>query len=292
MQELVVPADESAKKLENFLKKRFPIGYVRKLFRKNGIRLNGQRAKASDAARSGDRIQLYIPFDEGVTRPAARRLLDTIRVIYEDESLLVIAKPAGLAVHEGKTISRSESLAGFIERNYRGQSFQPKLAHRLDKDTSGLVLLAKQQKTLEILEDQFASGKVDKEYLCLVAGRLRADEGHIDAPLPGRTGKLVRAVTGYRVMRRFADTSLLKVSLETGRLHQIRLHLAHLGHPVVLDEQHGDFNFNRRFRKTYGLKRQFLHAAKLAITWGERRYNWSAALPEDLAATLKALQND
>ncbi|MGH7817656.1 MAG: pseudouridine synthase, partial [Candidatus Binatia bacterium] len=137
MQEIIVPAAEAAKKLENFLKKTFSIGYVRKIFRKNGVRLNGQRARAEDAIQAGDRIQLYIPFESQKSKPTQSSSLLDIDLVYEDDSLLVINKPAGLAVHEGKTISKRDAVVGFIDRKFRESEFRPKLAHRLDKDTSG-----------------------------------------------------------------------------------------------------------------------------------------------------------
>ena len=291
MQEIVVPAGEAAKKLENFLKKKFPIGYVRKLFRKNGIRLNSQRAKPDDTLRAGDRIYLYIPFESQASKPTPRSCQPAIEIIHEDDSLLVVDKPAGLAVNEAKTVSKSESLAGFIERKYQERQFSPKLVHRLDKDTSGLIIFAKNESALAELESQFENGKVAKEYLCLVVGRVPNIEGKIDFPLPGRDGNPVRAVTRYRIVKRFSETTLVRVNIETGRLHQIRLHFAKLGYPVVMDDQHGDFNFNKRFRKAYGLKRQFLHAAKLAVDCNGKRHHWTAPLAEDLAKTLELIED-
>ena len=291
MLEIVVPAGEGAKKLENFLKKKFPIGYVRKLFRKNGIRLNGQRAKPDNALRAGDRIQLYIPFELQASKPAHSSSHRPVEIIHEDESLLVVDKPAGLAVTEGKTVSKLESLAGFIERKYQERKVRPKLAHRLDKDTSGLIVFAKNESALAELESQFENGNVAKEYLCLVVGRVPNIEGKIDFPLPGRDGNLVRALTRYRIVKRFSETTLVRVNIETGRLHQIRLHFAKLGYPVVLDDQHGDFNFNKRFRKAYGLKRQFLHAAKLAVDFNGKRHHWTAPLAEDLEKTLELIED-
>jgi len=132
--------------------------------------------------------------------------------------------------------------------------------------------------------------KIDKEYLALVIGRLPDNEGKIDLPLPGRDGNPVRALTRYKVVHRFSETTLLCVHIETGRLHQIRLHFAKLGHPVVMDDQHGDFAFNKRFRKDFGLKRQFLHAGKLAINFDGKRHNWTAPLAEDLAQTLGLIE--
>ena len=214
------------------------------------------------------------------------------QIIYADGDLYVVDKPAGLAVTEGKTVSKLESLAGFIERKYQERKVRPKLAHRLDKDTSGLIVFAKNESALAELESQFENGNVAKEYLCLVVGRVPNIEGKIDFPLPGRDGHLVRAVTRYRIVKRFSETTFMRVNIETGRLHQIRLHFAKLGYPVVLDDQHGDFNFNKRFRKEYGLKRQFLHAAKLAIDFNGKRQNWTAPLAEDLARLLKIMEGD
>jgi 23S rRNA pseudouridine955/2504/2580 synthase len=291
MREIIVGPAQAAKKLENFLKKEFPIGYVRKLFRKNGVRLNGMRAKPDDPICANDRVQLFIPFEAQHSRQAKTSSLPAIEIIYEDETLLVINKPAGLAVHEGKTVSRANTLAGWVERTYKDKAHRPLLVHRLDRDTSGLLLLAKNEKALAELEKQFETAKIDKEYLALVIGRLSNDEGKIDLPLPGRDGNPVRALTRYRVVKRFSETTLVRVNIETGRLHQIRLHFAKLGHPVVMDDQHGDFAFNKNFRKHFGLKRQFLHAGKLAINFAGKRHHWTAPLAEDLAQTLKLIED-
>jgi RluA family pseudouridine synthase len=286
MREIVVPRQESAKKLEIFLRKEFPTGYVRKLLRKNGVRINGRRAKAEDLVHTGDRVQLYIEFEK---RTEAASTTNPIDVIYEDDSLLVINKPPGVAVHEGKTVRKRDSVLGILESQYRGEKIRPQLVHRLDKDTSGLLLIAKNPATAKELESRFEQGDVDKEYLCLIAGRLPFFDGKIDLPLPGREGNLVHALTQYRVLKRFSDTTLVRVKIETGRFHQIRLHFAKLGYPVVMDEQHGDFAFNRRFRKYFGLKRQFLHAEKLALEHAGKSHQWAAPLPRDLDQTLKKL---
>ncbi len=289
MREIVLPAKETAKKVENFLKKEFPIGYVRKLFRKNGVRINGRRAKEDDVVRAGDRIQLYVPFAASKKIPAPGTSAPSIETIFEDNALLVINKPAGLAVHEGKTVSKRESILGILETRFRGAAIVPHLIHRLDKDTSGLLIVAKNQPTADELESVFESGAVGKEYLCLVVGRLPSNEGKIDFPLPGREGNPVHALTRFRVLKRFSETTLARVQIETGRLHQIRLHFAELGYPVVMDDQHGDFGFNKRFRKQYGLKRQFLHAEKLKIKYGGKQWEWSAPLAGDLKQVLSRL---
>jgi 23S rRNA pseudouridine955/2504/2580 synthase len=288
-EEIVLAADEAPKKLENFLKKRFPVGYVRRLFRKSGIRLNGKHPKPDDIVRGGDRILFYIPFETKVAPRGPLGVAAKMKLIFEDDALLVIDKPAALAVHEGKTVAKRDSVLGILESRYRGKGVSPRLVHRLDKDTSGLLLVAKNAKLAQELESRFESGGVGKEYLCLLAGRLAENEGVIDSPLPGREGNEVPATTRFKVEKRFSDTTLARVRIDTGRMHQIRLHFAKLGFPVVMDDQHGDFAFNKRFRKEMGLKRQFLHAAALTMDYRGKKRSWTAPLPNDLARTLELL---
>src|SRR3972149_10097507 len=180
-EEIVLAADETPKKLENFLKKRFPIGYVRKLFRKSGIRLNGKHPKPDDVIRAGDRILFYIPFETGAPSPRPAISVARIEIIFDDDSLLVIDKPAGLAVQEGRTIKKRDSVLGILESHYREKGITPKLVHRLDKDTSGLLVVAKDQKNADQLESLFETRQVEKVYLCLPAGRLPQNEGVIDS---------------------------------------------------------------------------------------------------------------
>jgi len=289
MREIALPDNETVKKLENFLKKQFPIGYVRKLFRKNSVRLNGRRAKPEDLVRAGDRIQLYIDFEKPAETFKPRPALTKLDIIYEDNALLVLNKRAGIAVHEGKTIGKRESVLGILETQYRDRGIKPQLVHRLDKDTSGLLLVAKNPESAKELESCFETGAVEKEYLCLLVGRLPNNEGKIDFPLPGRGGNPVRALTRYRVVKKFSEVTLVRAAIETGRLHQIRLHFAKLGYPVVMDDQHGDFGFNKRFRKAYGLKRQFLHAEILKIKTKGKLLEWTVPLATDLGEILRLL---
>ncbi len=290
--EIIVPQNEEPKRLENFLKKRFPIGYVRKLFRRNGVRLNGGRPGPNQIAHPGDRVTLYLPFEK---RPGTAVKKGPERggfeILFEDEDILVLNKHAGITVHEGKGILKQQSLLGMLEATYRPRGIIPKLVHRIDKETSGLLVVAKRDAAAEELEKKFAGGEVEKEYLALVLGRLHPKEGRIDFPLPGREGSFVPALTRYQVERELPGTSLVRVKMETGRMHQIRLHFAKLGHPVVMDDRHGDFAFNNRFRKAHGLKRQFLHAQSIAFEHRGQKRKWTAPLPEDLAMTLKSLES-
>jgi len=288
--EIVIPQTEAPKRLENFLKKRFPIGYVRKLFRKSGIRLNGRRSGPDELARPGDRITLFIPFEEK-PRSNARPTPSPrgFKILFEDDDILIINKQAGIAVHEGKEILKRHSLLGMLEAAYRSRGIVPRLVHRIDKETSGLLAVAKKTHVAEDLEKRFAAGEVEKEYLALVVGLLAAREGSIDFPLPGREGSRVSALTHYRVEREYSQATLVRVRMETGRMHQVRLHFAKLGHPIVMDVKYGDFAFNRQFRKTHGLKRQFLHASTIALEYRGKKRKWTAPLPDDLAQTLRSL---
>ena len=287
--EFVLPIGETPKRLENYLKKQFPIGYVKKLFRRNGIRLNGRHPRPDDLVKAGDSIRIYFPFRADVPRLPAPGSAP-ITVVFEDDMLVVVIKPPGIAVHEAKNISKQRSLIGILEAKYRPQGIVPELVHRLDKDTSGLLLVAKRASVAATLKRCFESGNVSKEYLCLVAGRLDRPEGMIDSPLPGREGYPVRARTHFKVEKIFSTTTLLRARIDTGRLHQIRLHFAKQNHPVVMDAQHGNFNFNRHFRKAYGLKRQFLHASMVSLEYRGKKRCWTADLPDDLARTLKLLE--
>ncbi|HEY1268039.1 MAG TPA: RluA family pseudouridine synthase [Candidatus Binatia bacterium] len=286
-QEIVISAGEAPKRLENFLKKRFNIGYIRKLFRKNGVRLNGKRAAPEDTARPGDRIQLFIPYEK--SKPGARPAGE-LEIVFEDDDILVLNKPAGVAVHEGKGILKRDTVIGRLEAAYRPQKIAPKLVHRIDKDTSGLLVAAKNDETAERLESLFETGDVEKEYLALVAGNLPAKRDTIDTPLPGREGRQVAAMTHYKVESEFPGAALARVRIDTGRMHQIRLHFAAIHHPVIMDDEHGDFAFNKEFRKKFGLKRQFLHAAMIAFEHRGKMRKWTAELPEDLRRTLERLE--
>jgi 23S rRNA pseudouridine955/2504/2580 synthase len=293
VQDIPIGSAESSKKLENFLKRRFPIGYVRKLFRKNGVRLNGRRAKPDDLINPGDRLELYIPFDQNLGQQSGSvTRQNELEIIFEDEGIIVINKPAGIAVHEAKGILKQRSLLGLLEVKYRSQGVTPRLVHRLDKETSGVLLAAKNPETARKLEEAFANDHVKKEYLCLLVGRVPRNEGAIESPLPGREGKPVRALTRFAVTRTFSETTLVRVHIATGRMHQIRRHFAQYGYPVVMDDQHGDFSFNKRFRKATGLRRQFLHASMVTLEYRGRQRRWQAALPADLSKTLEWLALD
>lgn len=245
---------------------------------------------------AGERIEVVIP----AARPA--RLLPEhvpLSVVYEDGELLVVDKPPGLAVHPGAgrqtgtlvhaLIAHCPDLPGI------GGEQRPGIVHRLDKDTSGLLLVAKTEASLRALQAQIQVRTARRDYLALVHGRVARDEGTVDAPIgrdPRRRTRMAvvasgrRAVTNYRVAERFPDATLLEIRLGTGRTHQIRVHCASLGHPVVGDRVYG------RGANPWGLRRQALHAFRLTFAHpvSGAEMTLTAPLPRDMAAALEALR--
>jgi 23S rRNA pseudouridine1911/1915/1917 synthase len=232
-----------------------------------------------------------------------------IDIVYEDETLVVVNKPAGLVVHPASG-TPSGTLANALAYHFQqlpdgGSGVRPGIVHRLDRDTSGLLVVAKTEAALENLSDQFRDRTVFKSYLALVHGRVSSNSGKIDQPLArdpaNRTRMAVvragrNALTLYRVKRSYDRFTLLDVELKTGRTHQIRVHLMWLKHPVVGDETYGagrdntirDPQLRARIRN---LKRQFLHAEKLGFTHPETNefVKFEAPLPAELSAFLEIL---
>lgn len=300
-----IDAERAGQRLDNYLLgelKGVPRSHVYRLIRSGQVRVNSGRTSPSYRLKAGDRVR--VP-PVGV-RPAARSAatpdrLDWLgeRIIHEDARILVLDKPAGLAVHGGSGVS-----LGVIEalRLLRPECKDLELAHRLDRDTSGCLLLAKRRSALRVLHELLREGQVDKRYLTLVKGRWPEDATEIDAPLVTRrvggearvkvdeSGKEARS--SFRVVDRFGKTAtLLEVSIDTGRTHQIRVHAQHAGHPVAGDERYGDEDFDD-YLKSFGLKRMFLHAHSVSFDWPEsgEPFSASAPLPEDLRAVLTALE--
>lgn len=190
-----------------------------------------------------------------------------IACLYEDEEILVLDKPPGLAVQPGTGVKTS--LLDAVERDY---GFKPFLVHRLDKETTGLIIVARDSRAASRWTQAIGSREVEKRYRAVCAGSLPGSSGRLSAPLSIR-GEAVEADTGYRVLARFGsemgqELSFLELDLGTGRTHQIRLHLAGAGAPILGDDRHGDFALNKRLRKEYGLRRLLLLAWRLVLPGG------------------------
>lgn len=275
---LCIDDGTAGQRLDNFLfrhLKGVPKSRIYRMLREGELRVNGRRAQPDYRLQEGD--ELRIP----PIRVAAREQVDAgtppgesllQRVIYRDDSLLVIDKPAGQAVHGGSGVS-----LGVIEqlrRELPGQRFL-ELAHRLDRETSGVLVLALKRSALLELHRMLREGETGKTYLALALGQWRDPVRHVKLSLRkylNEEGERRVAVdpagqhahTIFRLRRRFAGYSLLEAELKTGRTHQIRVHLAASKHPIVLDEKYGDVEQNRLLKRQ-GLKRMFLHAARLEM---------------------------
>jgi 23S rRNA pseudouridine1911/1915/1917 synthase len=258
---------------------------IQRLTRSQGIRLNRRPTFLARKVREGDVVAARLAGTEEERLPPVEMHLE---VVHEDADLLVVGKPPFLLVHPTSP-EQDRTLAHGVAFHYRARGLAAKVrpVHRIDRDTSGLVLFAKTQHAHHQLDRQLREGTLRREYLALVHGSVERDEGEIDAPI-GRHGRHPhlravdpageRALTRYRVEERYPEATLLRLVLDTGRTHQIRVHLAHAGHPVIGDRQYGG-------RVVGGLARQALHAARLAFrhpTSGEEM-GFELELPEDLA---------
>ena len=287
-------AEKSGVRLDKFVSEKLPElsrTLAKKLITDGYIAVNDQVAKASYKLNSGDRLTIRIPPPMPSCLTAENIPLN---IIYEDKDLLVVDKPAGMTVHPapghpGHTLVNA-ILAYFPDLPTSGNLMRPGIVHRLDRDTSGLMLVAKNSVALNNLANQFKARAVVKVYLVLVRGHLSPESGFIDAPIGRdlRNRKRMAIVaegrearTEYRVIKYVGDCTLLEVRLETGRTHQIRVHLSAIGYPVVGD-------------KTYGVKsallsRQFVHACRLGFklpSTGEY-VEFESELPTDLEQALK-----
>ena len=273
---LLEVGDESAgQRIDNFLlriAKGVPKSHIYRILRSGEVRVNKGRIGADYKLVLGDVVR--VPPIRIAQAPIGKAAVPAreFDVVFEDDAIIVIDKPAGVAVHGGSGVS-----FGVIEqlRRARPQAKLLELAHRLDRETSGLLLVAKKRSALTCLHDMFRDGDINKRYLALVKGRWLNTLQHVRLPLHkylteagerrvnvSPAGKEAHSIV--RLVARWQNFSLVEVELKTGRTHQIRVHLAHLGYPLAGDDKYGDFSLNKDLQKA-GLKRMFLHAAKLSL---------------------------
>lgn len=303
-----VGADFAGQRLDNFLLRELagvPRSRVYRLLRRGEVRVNGKRKQADYRLEAQDEVRLP-PLRDAPARdgPAGRvpdALIATVRraIVHEDARLLVLDKPAGLAVHGGSGLA-----FGAIEALRALRPDEPlELVHRLDRETSGCLLVARTRAALRATHALLREGAVEKHYATLLAGRWRLGRKTIDAPVQTdareggerkvrvhRAGKI--AVSVFTPVAQFRNlAALMDVSIRTGRTHQIRVHAAFAGHPVAGDDKYGDREFNARLR-ALGLKRMFLHASSVAFRWPDtgQAFRAEAPLPAELAAVTERLR--
>ncbi len=299
---VVVDERHSAQRVDNFLLRELkgvPRSHVYRLLRGGEVRVNSRRVEATYRLQPGDRVRIP-PVRRGTppARAAPGPRETGFPVVFEDDALLVIDKPAGVAVHGGSGVS-----FGVIERlrAERPHARFLELVHRIDRETSGLLALAKKRTALLAFHAALREGRVTKRYLALVKGAWRQPARDVVLPLrrlvTAAGERRVRVEQGgqasrtqFRLKDRGGGYSLLEATLDTGRTHQIRVQLAHLGFPVAGDDKYGDFELNRRLAKQ-GLKRMFLHAHQLAFDHPltGAPIELAAPLPADLARFVRGL---
>jgi len=294
---LEVGEESDGQRLDNFLLRHLkgvPKSHVYRVVRSGEVRVNSGRIKPDYRLQVGDKIRVP-PVRVSEPRPSKAKPL-YLPVVFEDASLIVIDKPSGVAVHGGSGVS-----FGVIEslRAERPQAKFLELAHRLDRDTSGLLMIAKKRSALVELHRMLRDGEVDKAYLAVVKGSWDRKETELRESLHKyvnaqgerrvsvqEDGKV--AITKVKPVKRAAQASLLELRLMTGRTHQIRVHLAHAGHPVLGDDKYGDFPLNRALAKE-GVKRLFLHASRLSFQHPlqKEKLSFESKLPEEMDAFAK-----
>ncbi|WP_434778657.1 RluA family pseudouridine synthase [Neisseria sp. Ec49-e6-T10] len=302
---LSITSEDEGQRLDNFLfrvLKGVPKSHIYRIIRSGEVRLNKKRAKVTDRLNNGDEIR--IPPIRIAHKTDTQKFIPNrqFSVVYEDDFLLVIDKPAGVAVHGGSGVN-----FGVIEqlRKNRPQARYLELVHRLDRETSGLLMIAKKRSTLVKLHEYLRQHTPKKEYIALGVGQWNPSDKHVKLPLfkfqNTQGEKFVKvdqnkgqyAHTVFEPMTSFDDFTLLNITLKTGRTHQIRVHMQALGHPIAHDEKYGDFELNKQLEKQ-GLKRMFLHAHSLTLPHpvsGEEVV-FHAPLPQELLDFLETLKKN
>lgn len=297
-----VAEDRDGQRIDNFLigqLKGVPKSLIYRILRTGQVRINGKRAKQGVRLHAGDQVRIppvRTAEPGGGAMPPAAMIEQVERaIVFEDREFLVIDKPSGIASHGGSGVT-----FGAIELLRAARPDETiELAHRLDRDTSGVLVFAKKRSALTGLQDLIRENQTTKQYLALLKGHTHKARFDVNAPLRKSIlqggERMVRvaedgkpSLTRFHIVDIFAEASLAEVTLFTGRTHQIRVHAQHIGHPLAGDEKYGEKGFNQNMRG-FGLKRLFLHAARFEFELDGKSYSFSAPLAADLAAVLDAL---
>ena len=322
MLELKITSQNDGQRIEKFVRKTLneaPLSYIYKAFRKKDIKVNGHWVRKDHVLHKGDVVRIYVTDAqlEDFHKPKELKKAEfPYEIIYEDENIFIANKPAGILVYGDEMEKRNtltEKVRAYLclkgEYDPSSSSFAPSPAHRLDRNTSGCVIYGKTDAALKALEELFKEREgIKKTYLALCAGSLDGS-GLIDKPLKKDSASgMVKvasieegaknALTEWRALEKFGSCTLVECLLLTGRTHQIRVHMASIGHPLIGDAKYGDFALNKAFRARYGVSRQFLHAEKASFgeLTGPLAYlsgrEFEAALPKDKEEVLKSLRSE
>ena len=315
---LKITLKDANQRVDKYVKKYLneaPLSFIYKLFRKKDVKINKHWVKENYILQEGDELAIYIS-DQQLEEFNKPKEIEKVNlnhpIIYEDENILIVDKPRGLLVHgdeNEKVVTLANEVINYLyfkgEYDPKEKGFIPAPAHRLDRNTSGMVVFAKNLISLQILEELFKNkDNIDKEYLALVKGRVD-QKLEIDSPLlkDEKTGTVriskygKSALTFLEKVKFYGDFTLVKVRILTGRTHQIRVHLASLDHPVIGDSKYGDFKINKMFKDLYGFENQFLHAYKLKFKNIDSKLSYLSnkefisPLPSELDKLLKKINS-
>ncbi|MCD5382931.1 RluA family pseudouridine synthase [Candidatus Gracilibacteria bacterium] len=321
---------------DNF--KELQLGDIQKIFRQKDVKINGKRVKQDEIAKKGDEISIFIGGEMEKNFEKNKKFLEktgkildknkknfvseknfqeNFKIIFEDEEILVADKPAGIAVHPGSNHPEGKTMICFAKyylekKNPGGDNFI-QLAHRLDADTSGVLLFAKKSETLRKINEMIKKRKVEKKYFALIKGEIREKSGKIICLVKRTDGKngdkvilakkgdknALISQTNFKIIKTFSKKigdkiekfSLMDLNIKTGRMHQIRVHMKSKGTPLIMDQIYGDFKFNKIFQKEIGLKRHFLHSYFFEITHPTtgKKIKFKLKISDDLKKCLKNL---
>ncbi len=289
MQEYKVSEQEENQRIDKYIKKyhpNIPLSLIYKIFRKKDVKVNGKRTNNIQyIIKKDDLIQIYFPLNIEIEKEKKiKNIPITFDIIYEDENILVCNKPVGLLVVEDsseKNNTLANQVISYLEKNGEydpmKKGFVPAPIHRIDRNTSGLVLVGKNLSSVQTLTALFKNhNQIQKEYLALVFGKVKKEGSITSALIKNENTSLVRiakanekgltAITKYKPIQEYENTTLLSIKIETGRTHQIRVHMSSIGFPLVGDAKYGDFIGNKIIKQNYGWQFQFLHAHKIRLT--------------------------
>lgn len=291
LKEVIIDKNDSGQRLDRFLKKYLkdaPLSFIYKMLRKKNIKINNKKGKPDMIISEGDVIQLFLS-DETIEKFRGTQRVNnskfSLNIIYEDENIILINKPVGFLSHSANKEYGNNVVDGMIQYLYeKGEynprvekTFRPSICNRLDRNTSGIIIGAKNYEVLRQINASIKAGEIHKYYKTIVKGQVKEEgifEGYLAKDEELNKVKILdeegedtkKILTKIRVLKTINKYSLLEIELITGRTHQIRAHLSNIGHPIIGDIKYGDKSVNKYFRENYGLNSQFLHAYKIVFS--------------------------